>query len=208
MNDLLRAVAGVATGLVALSAQAGGYVEGPDLSSNHLAPTVVPVDSGSNVVMGTMGFTGPVLDRDFFSITVPADLQLAALVLGPNTMIGGGGSFIGMQAGASISVDPDNVASGAALLGWHLYTSADIGTNILGLMGAGRDKIGFSGPLPAGTYSFWIQELTPPFPGEPFPPFPYELDLQITQVPEPGAYALMLGGLGLVGFMARRRAAR
>ena len=32
-------------------------------------------------------------------------------------------------------------------------------------------------------------------------------DVQIGSVPEPETYALMLAGLGLVGFMARRRRA-
>ncbi|HHS99716.1 MAG TPA: PEP-CTERM sorting domain-containing protein, partial [Thiomicrospira sp.] len=30
-------------------------------------------------------------------------------------------------------------------------------------------------------------------------------DLSVSAVPEPSTYALMLGGLGLVGFMAARR---
>lgn len=207
MRTASRFVASCAAALGAMSAQAGGYTEGPDLSNNRLAPTVVPVDPGSNLVTGTMGYTGVVLDRDFFSITVAPGLQLAALVLKPGTVVGGGASFLGMQAGPAITVDPDTISSGAALLGWHIYSSADIGTNILPAMGGGPDKIGFSGALPAGTYSFWVQELAPSFPGEPFPPFPYAFDLQITAVPEPASALLMLlGGAGLL-LRSRRRAA-
>jgi hypothetical protein len=201
ISSLASAVTGVA---IALPVQAGGYTEGPDLSSNPLAPTVVPVGLGSNVVKGTSGYSGVVLDRDFFTITVAAGTELAALVLGPSTVAGGAFSFIGLQAGTMITVDPGSVSSGAQLLGWHLYGSADVGTNILDDIGGGPDKIGFTGALPAGSYTFWVQELAPSFPGEPFPPYPYELDLRIQPVPEPGAWLLLLAGGLLVALRPRR----
>ena len=199
MITLLRMTTGTVAALMALAAQAGGYTEGPDLSGNRLAPTVVPVDPGSNIVKGTMGYTGVVLDRDYFSITVQPGLELVGLVLRPGTEPGGGASFLGVQAGNTITMDPDTFVGGP-LLGYHLYGSADVGTNILGLMGVpGGSKIGFSGPLPAGTYTFWVQELSPAFPGEPFPPYPYDFDLQIQAIPEPAsALLLILGGAGLL----------
>jgi hypothetical protein len=204
MNVISRRAWAVALATAVQPALAGGYTEGPDLSNNRLAPTVVPVDLGSNVVKGTSGYAGTVLDRDFFSITVAPGTQLTALLLGPTTVPGGAFSFIGMQAGSQLTVDPDNISSGAQLLGWHLYGSADVGTNILDDIGGGPDKIGFAGALPAGPYTFWIQELAPPFPGEPFPPYPYEFNLQILAVPEPASALMLLAG-GLVGLGLRRR---
>jgi hypothetical protein len=194
------------TTLAAAPAWAGGYTEGPDLSNDRLAPTPVALDEGSNLVAGTMGYRGGVLDRDFFRITVPAGLQLDALRLGPGTQVGGGGSFIALQAGPVLSVDPDTVANGSALLGWHLYTSADKGQDILDDMGSGPDKIGFTGPLPAGDYTFWIQELTPEFPGKALPPFPFELDFRVGPVPEPMGLAMLAGGLVWLGLRSRRAA--
>jgi MYXO-CTERM domain-containing protein len=185
------------------SAQAGGYTEGPDLSNNQLAPTPVLLDPGSNVVQGTSGYTGAVLDRDFFVVTVPSGHLLSQLVVGALTEPGGAFSFIGMQAGSALTVDPDSISSGAALLGWHLYGTADRGTDILDDMGQGPDKIGFAGALPAGQYTFWVQELAPAFPGEAFPPYPYQFDFKVTPVPEAGTAALML--LGLAGLTAARR---
>jgi len=205
MHISARAAAvAISLGSIAAPALAGGYTEGPDLSNDRLAPTAIALDSGSNVVLATMGYTGGVLDRDFFTITVPTGFQLDQLVLGLATQVGGGGSFVGMQAGAVLTVDPDTIGSGAALLGWHLYTSADKGTNILDEIGGGPDKIGFSGPLPAGAYTFWVQELTPSFPGEPYPPFPYEFDFRVGQVPEPSALLLAAAGLVMVWRRARR----
>ena len=124
-----------------------------DLSSDRFNPTVVSLSVGSNPVEGTPGgFTSSDnLDRDFFGITLAPDRVLSEIITGPDTRVGGGASFIGVQAGTRITVDPGTVVSGAALLGWHIYGSADEGTNILDEMGGGPDKIGIAGPLPAGT---------------------------------------------------------
>lgn len=179
------------------AAWAGGYTEGPDLSNDWLAPTPLMLDPGVNRVQGSMGYTGAALDRDFFSTTIPAGFQLTALVLGPDTRVGGCCSFIGLQQGPALTVNPETLVSGAALLGWHLYGTADLGTDILPRIGFPVDKIGFSGPLPAGTYTWWIQELAPSG------PFLYQLDFQVAAVPEPATAVLALAG----GLLLARRAA-
>ena len=47
------------------------------------------------------------------------------------------------------------------LLGWVHYDASDIGTNILPLMdSSGLGATGFTPPLRAGTYSFWVQEAS------------------------------------------------
>ena len=193
-----------------LPAFAGGYTEGPDLSNLAHAPTLVSVSLGSNIVQGTMGFNGPTLDRDFFRIDIAPGMQLDALVPTLGTQTGGGGSFIGIQAGPVMGIDPDTINSAAPLLGWYIYGSADIGQDILQHIGGGPQAAGFSGPLSAGSYTFWIQELAPPFPGEPFPPFPYRMDLQISAVPvpEPASAALWLAGLLATGGLLRRQKGR
>lgn len=194
------ATAAAAALLAASSAHAGGYVEPPDLSNNRLAPTVITLDPGSNIVRGTMGYNARFeLDRDFFSFTVPSGFQLQAVVLGPATQVGGCCSFIGVQAAAALSVDPDTVFSGAQLLGWHLYATADKGSDILPAIGAPPDKIGFSGPLPAGVYTWWVQELAPGG------PYSYEFDFQLAPVPEPAGWALLAAGAVMLGARARRR---
>ena len=182
------------------TAQAGGYTEGPDLSNDRLAPSAITLDLGSNIVLGAMGYRGAVLDRDFFKFTIPAGLQLSALVLGPATEVGGCCSFIAVQAGTTITVDPDTVSSGATLLGWHIYGSADKGTDILPAIGFPIDKIGFSGPLPAGTYSWWVQELAANG------PYVYEFDFQLTAVPEPASLLLLAAGALFLLALTQRRA--
>ncbi|RTL23704.1 MAG: hypothetical protein EKK52_03260 [Burkholderiales bacterium] len=195
----LRIASGVFAASLGMAAHAVNVSEPPDLSNDWTAPTVIALDPGSNWVKGTSGYSGSVLDRDFFRIDVPVGHQLSSLVLGLGTEVGGAFSFIGVQAGNGLTIDPNTVSNGSALLGWHLYGSADKGTNILPAIGGGADKIGFSGALPSGSYTFWVQELAPSFPGEAFPPYPYELNFNVTAVPEPGAWVLLLGGLAAVG---------
>jgi hypothetical protein len=69
--------------------------------------------------------------------------------------------------------------------------------NLPGLNGVGTGNSGFSIPLGPGNYAFWIQDTSGGG------PFNYRLDL--TAVPEPGTIAMMLLGLGGLGWSRRKK---
>jgi PEP-CTERM motif-containing protein len=168
-----------------------------DLSGAGLAPTAIGALSlGSNQIFGLTGSTGGVTDRDYFTITVPNGLELSAIIEGSGTQ-SGRLSFIGMEAGPQVTL-PTNTTTAAGLLGWWHYSPADIGTNVLADMSvASMGSSGFTAPLGAGTYAFWVQDTSAGT-------FAYAFDLQV--VPEPATYALMLLGLGACAVATRRRA--
>ncbi len=169
------------------------------------SPTSLSVSLGSNQVFGSTGrSTTGVIDRDYFTITVPADRFLVAIEVLDGTQSDTNDvpvSFIGLSAGP-IGGDPTitpNSALALTLLGYYLYGPADIGKDILAGMDANSltpPAGGFTAPLPlgAGTYTFWIQETVA---GN----FNYGFDLKV--VPEPESLPLL--ALGLAGLFYFRR---
>lgn len=146
--------------LFSAGALAAGYSEkkSGDLSNDGLTPTVVKLKLGENVISGNYGTKNGVTDRDYFTVKIPVGQQLAAIILEPETVVGLNVSFIGVQKGKQVTVPPVG-GSPEDLLGWTHYGTDDEGTDILPAMGTGAGAKGFVPPLPAGTYSFWVQEL-------------------------------------------------
>jgi len=173
-----------------------------DLSNSGATPTLLTVSLGSNEVLGTTGkdaVTG-IIDRDYFTFTVPDGLELAAITLLPGTETLGklGESFIGLEAGPDVTV-ATSATTAAGLLGWYHYSTSDIGKDILPFMGsAGLGSTGFTPPLSAGTYSFWVQEAS-------VGTVNYGLDF-IIATPEPAYWPILLPVLLGACILHRRRA--
>jgi subtilisin-like proprotein convertase family protein len=116
-----------------------------DLSNDKNQPTRLNLAYGNNVVTGAVG-TGS--EDDFFSFTVPEGMNLAKIRLldyssSSNT------TFFGIDDSPIYNTtDPP---FGRATIG-----AASVGTNILPAMGTSLGN--FTPPLPAGTYSFWLDE--------------------------------------------------
>jgi MYXO-CTERM domain-containing protein len=164
-----------------------------DLSNDRLDPTgPLLLGLGPNDVFGST-VSG---DRDYLTLTVPAGHYLTKIV--PILYSGDDLAFIGVETGDQIDTLP--VGSDPATLdGWTHFGVAEgnIGTNILPAMGMGAGAIGFIPPLPAGNYSFWIQETSPTS-------VSYGLRFLLSDVPAPGALAL----LALAGACPRSRRRR
>lgn len=146
--------------LISTSAMAGGYNEGKsgDMSNDGTKPTKVKMKTGDNVIDGTEGRSGSGLDRDYFTFKVPKGQVLQSIIVDPKTEVGGEDSFIGVQKGKKVTVDP-NGGDPSGLLGWDHYGDSDRGTDILPKICAGAGAQGCTPPLKAGSYSFWLQEL-------------------------------------------------
>ena len=164
-----------------------------DISGDYTAPTQMFTKGTNNhVIFTTVG--GTPQDREYFTFTVDAGFQLSAIILDqfdtdPETNLG----FMGVVSG-SVFPTPPEAPDPTALLGYALFGSADVGNDILQSMGGGGGAIGFSGPLGAGTYTFWAQETGPSTDD-------WDLNFVVTAVPAPPAFMLLLAA----GFARKRR---
>lgn len=148
---------------------------GGDLSGDRLAPTSLSFDLGSNAIAGstTQG------DLDYVTIFAPAPIVAIVLTdyVSTNDV-----AFIGLQAGTTFT-EPNVGANPENLLGWTHFgpgTAGDLNLDLLPVLGSAIPAIGFTGPLPAGSYTFWIQQTSAA-------PTAYRFAFV---VPEPGAFAL------------------
>jgi hypothetical protein len=177
-----------------------------DFSNDRLVPTLFMLDAPGggviNTLTGRVGRVAGVVDRDYLHIVVPVGYLWTALNVGTVTTGGGtAGSFIGLASGATMPVLP-TATDATGLLGWKLYNAGDRGTDILDDMAVPfNGSSGFSRPLPAGSYTLWIQELAT---GD----FPYSFSVALAPVPEPMSAGLMLMGLSGLAAMAIRRKRR
>jgi len=171
-----------------------------DLSNSGTSPTALSFGVGSNIVRGFTGRAGGIVDRDYFSVTVPAGWQIDTLnvLLGTTFVSPSDVGFIAVQAGPQVTVNPTG-GSASGLLGWVHYSVNDVGTDILGLLGIGPGASGFATPLPSGTYSFWMQDTAAGVAA-------YNFDFRVSAVPEvPSVVLLLAGGAALAGRRAISR---
>ncbi|MFM9996612.1 MAG: hypothetical protein ACKVU4_12530 [Phycisphaerales bacterium] len=123
-----------------------------DLSNNGMTPTAYTLAAGARRLIASTG-SG---DRDYLAITIPAGHQLSQLQIvsytGPDPV-----AFIGVMAGPQFTEPPVN-ANAANLMGYAHFGPGEVGTDILDDMSTGLGAQGFTPPLPAGTYSFWINQ--------------------------------------------------
>jgi hypothetical protein len=215
MKGLFFTVGVLSASLVAAEARADyNETNQGDLSNANTAPTVIPVTLGANVVTGTTGTADGSqgtagVDRDYFTITVPPGDVLSGIQQTAFTSASTGDlAFFGVQHGATFT-DPGTTTV-SQVLGYVLVGSASLNTNVLPLMGQGIDTatgtttfgvpIGFTPPLPAGTYTFWIQDGNATSAS-------YQFNFTISQTPPVpamrGAFIALLA-VGLMGFGAFR----
>ncbi len=185
------------SGGVASAATVHNEAVNNDLSNNPAAPTILALAAGSNDVFGTTGITITGTDRDFARLVVPVGFELTGMVVLAGTQTAGGVSFVALQAGDALTINPA-APNPAPLLGWLHYSTADIGNNILPEIGATVGSVGFSGSLSAGSYALWIQDTG-------FETATYGFRFEVAAVPEPGTYAMLGAGLGMLGLVRYRR---
>jgi hypothetical protein len=172
-----------------------------DLSGSRFSPTVLEdAGVGSNTLSGNAVTTDGVTELDYFTVVIPAGLQLDSLVL-VDFSGGEAVSFLAVQAGTTFTEPPDSPDVGQ-LLGWAHFGPADIGLDILGTIGGGAGAIGFTPPLLSGSYTFWLQETSET---TAFYDFDFVVSGEPIAVPEPGPLCLVgLGALLGLGYVRWR----
>ncbi len=153
-----------------------------DISGDRFNPT-----QGGVLALGSNTLSASVVDgdRDFLTFTVGAGMELAAVNVTTFDSVLGNRAFMGIQTGNVFTLDPD-VPNPAALLGYVLFGSGQVGTDILPAMGSAGGAMGFTGFLPAGDYTLWMQETS------------QDMDtftLDFVTVPAPSALLLVAGGM-------------
>ncbi len=125
-----------------------------DITDDPNNPLPLQLADGDNTISGSV--VSP--DRDYITVNVPAGSQLSGIIL-DEYVSAGSQSFIGVQAGSVFTEPPTDTVVGN-LLGFALFGTTMARTNILPIIATGEGAQGFEGALPAGDYTFWIQETS------------------------------------------------
>jgi hypothetical protein len=162
-----------------------------DISGNRTAPTVRTLGVGSNDVFATSQGG----DQEYLTLIVPSGLALTNLFLRADVALGfDQTAFISMASGSPFPFDPAFAGSADGTLGWAHFSPFIVGQDLFPTMrNSDLGSSGFGAQLPAGTYSFAIQQLGTPV--------TYQLDFMTVAIPEPASLGLLSG----LAFLARRR---
>ncbi|MEM9237500.1 MAG: hypothetical protein AAGB14_12025 [Verrucomicrobiota bacterium] len=168
-----------------------------DFSGDYLNPTPIVLSTGDNLISGTV--RGGPLDQDLFTLTVPVGQTLNEVRVTEYSGITDALSFMGAQPGTQLSDPPgayifDDPSVGPINYVLYGQADADIDRDVMPQLVVGAPMSGQS-PLPAGDYTFWINE-TQAQTGYTF---------NFVVVPEPGSLALGLVSLLFFGRRTVRR---
>lgn len=147
-----------------------------DLSDDKANPTAMPeLTEGSNkVTLFALDANGDEAlpfgsDRDYFTIVVPEGFELTQLVLenyaADSETLSPNSAFLGLAAeGETVVNSPDGTDDAPGdtnLIGGVVFNDGLTGTDLLDDMAASGGSPafeGFTAPLPAGTYNFWLNQ--------------------------------------------------
>ena len=125
----------------------------PDYSNSPLTPTQVIWTADGTGFRTTLSNTVGGLDpKDYVTFTVPAGQRLTSFELSSYSS-SDGVAFIALQPGSSVTGSESNTAPFSGYSHFGSSASLNVGTNLISVLG---------GPLEAGTYSGWIQQLGTP----------------------------------------------
>ncbi len=176
-----------------------------DLSDDGNAPTLIgTLDAGSNLFSGTMGSlggTGP-LDADVWNFTIAAGYYLTGIDLvfySAASETTTNESFMAIANGSTIDFNDPSGHLSNTLWGYGQDGFGNTYVDLLALLDAGPmfAGIGFDGPLPAGNYTFWVQEGSDQI--------EYGIDFVTSPVPVPEPGSLLLLGVAGMWTLRRRR---
>lgn len=151
-----------------------------DISSDPNNPLPLQLADGDNQIRGSV--VAP--DVDYITVNIPAGSQLSGLVLDEYVSLSTR-SFIAVQAG-SVFTELPATAAVENLLGYAHFGTDMLNIDILEAIATGPGSQGFSGALPAGDYTFWIQET-----GNDNADFALTFQITAADTPEPAAPAAL-----------------
>lgn len=168
--NIMVVVAGIGLGSHAGAAVIHDEALHGDLSGDRQNPTTYTLQAGTNSLLASTNAG----DQEYVTLVVPAGHQLSSVIL-TSYDSANGIAFIGVQSGTIFTEDPFS-ADPANLLGWAHFGSdmGQVGQDILDDLGQGFGAQGFIPPLPAGPYTYWIQQFD-------FDPTAYQFDFIVVQ---------------------------